>query len=264
MANAATIVTLSDTHCGSTLGLLKPGFTTLEGNEIGLNPLQAWLWECWTAAMERLPRKFDVLVINGDVIDGNHHGTKEIISPEERDHASLACEVLKPLAKRAKRVFVTLGTEVHTCNQEHSIAKALGAQKIEPRGYAHANLLLEINGHLASWQHHCSVTSRPWLESGEYSRAIVNEQYEAVRAGLRPPTIMYRAHRHRPGVYQDLYASMVVTGGWQGCTRHTRKAVPGAIPAPCLCVTHIEAGMPPVHKLIGFTPPERDRGVITL
>lgn len=38
------LVLLSDLHVGATSGLLPPNFVTFEGNEIGQNAYQKWLW----------------------------------------------------------------------------------------------------------------------------------------------------------------------------------------------------------------------------
>lgn len=71
------LVVLSDLHCGSTVGLLPPGFTAQDGNEIRQNRYQEWLWECWTDATGDYFRRHVgdepfVLLLNGDLIEGIH------------------------------------------------------------------------------------------------------------------------------------------------------------------------------------------------
>jgi hypothetical protein len=41
------ILVLSDLHVGSTVGLWPADFLSNEGNPIGQNHFQKWLWKCW-------------------------------------------------------------------------------------------------------------------------------------------------------------------------------------------------------------------------
>jgi hypothetical protein len=101
MKQIRSLVVLSDLHLGSTKALLPPGFVTLEEQEIGLNGIQKWLWACWGRANDFLDETMDgdpfALVLNGDMLEGVHHGTKEIWSPEMGDHVNAALMVLRPL-----------------------------------------------------------------------------------------------------------------------------------------------------------------------
>lgn len=236
------LVVLSDLHCGSTVGLLPPGFTAADGNEIRQNRYQEWLWACWTDATGDYFRRMVgdepfVLLLNGDLIEGNHHGTKQIVSADVADHYEAAVQCLEPLAKKAAAVHITLGTECHTHSVEAGIGKKFGASKCPDTGkHAHARLTFRMCGCLVSATHHCSATSRPWLESGEYARALHGERTECVRAGWPVPQLLFRAHRHRAGYFTDYAAGLVVTGAWQGPTRHTHKAVPGAVCQPSIAV----------------------------
>lgn len=254
------LVVVSDLHCGSTVGLLPPGFIAADGNEIRQNRYQEWLWECWLDATGDYLRRMVgddpfVLLINGDVIEGNHHGTTQIVSADVADHVEAAIECLEPLAKRAAQVHLTLGTECHTHSTEAGIGKKLGASKNPDTGkHAHSRLTFRINGCVCSATHHCSATSRAWLESGEYSRAMHGERAECLRAGWTVPDIIFRAHRHRAGFFTDNHSAMVVTGAWQGSTRHTHKAVPGAISEPTICVSdwrgRAEGQLPMVDQMV--------------
>src|SRR5512133_2789135 len=146
---------------------MPPAFVTLAENVIEQNPVQLWLWQCYQDALKELPRKLDAVVIVGDATEGLHHGSEDVISTDWMDHRDCAIAALRPLTSRAKHVFATLGTACHTQSIEHAVAKACGAKQINHSRYAHDVLYLECAGHLANFQHHCSPTSRPWLESNE-------------------------------------------------------------------------------------------------
>lgn len=251
-------VVVSDLHCGSVYGLLPPGFVTLEGNEVLPNRLQQWLWERW---FETQAAVFDlvgddpfVLIVNGDATEGCHHGTKEVISPDEGDHLEAAIQTLSELAGRAAGVFVVEGTECHTKHLEHALAKNLkGRIDPETNKAAFPKLRIDIHGCRVHAHHHIGTTSRPWLESGQYSIAMATERMEAAAAGHRLPTVLLAGHRHRWGQYQSPHGLTVVTPAWQGITRHGRKVVPSAVMHVGLAVLdwrNLPYGSQPVVKMV--------------
>lgn len=200
-----------------------------------------------------------VLLVNGDVIEGIHHGTRQVISSDVTDHVTAAVDALRPLAEAAATTHLTLGTECHTQSTEAAIGKALKASKCAETGkHAHSRIVFSIKGCVLSATHHCSATSRPWLESGEYCRALHGERSECLRAGWPVPDLCVRAHRHRAGYFTDYQSGMVVTGAWQGLTRHGHKAVPGAVCEPSIAILdwrQVDEGeLPIVHQRV-YSPP---------
>ncbi len=125
------IAVVSDIHCGSSVGLLPPGFVLAEGQEIGQSKRQKWLWQAWTDTWNRFYEYAGdepfALVVNGDIIEGVHHGTKQVISPDANDHLEAAVATLKPIADKAAKVFITDGTECHSANTEQKLGKILNA-----------------------------------------------------------------------------------------------------------------------------------------
>lgn len=224
------VVVVSDLHVGSTKGLLNPGYTTLEGNEIKLNAMQEWLWLCWEKAQTFIDQTVGdepyALVINGDIIEGIHHGTKEIWSPEIADQFKAAVEVITPLAAQASAVFVVRGTECHVQNSEAGIGAAIGAVRNEELGiHAFDRLVLELNGIRHVFRHHIGTSVRRGLAGTQLSANLAEEQVEAVNNGEKIPRVVVCSHRHKYGLYQDTNGLLVVTPPWQGLTRHGHKVV---------------------------------------
>lgn len=255
---------LSDIHPGSTKAILPPDFETLEGQRIKQSAVQEWLWEAWTATHQWLsgvvnPKEYH-LILNGDLTEGNHHGTKEIWSTEVGDHSKAAIEILGPVARRADKTFVVRGTECHVGSHEISIAKAIGAE-INPE-YKQPfwdRLRIEICGQVVSVRHHFPATSRVHLEASQHSIQLGNAQLEALRAGEVPPHIIVGAHRHRPGHWSDGKGMSIVTGAWQVPTRHCFKVVPDARPAPRIYILDWrdkrDGELPEVHFFDPVLPP---------
>ncbi len=266
MGKIRLAVVLSDTHCGSTLGLLPPGFETLEGNEVKQNAAQRWLWECWTDANERwipgiVGKDKYALIINGDLIEGIHHGTSQVVSADVTDHVSAAVETMKPLTKNAAQTFVTVGTECHTKNTEHAIAKSIGATP-DPNSKRGAwdKLYLTVAGVPCLFQHHISTTSRYYLRASRLSIAMGNEQLTAMGNGHTPPKVLGAAHCHLFDKYDNGKSLTFTTGAWQFGTRHVAKVATAGFqrPEPTIAILdwrdRKDGELPQFHSQVYTTP----------
>jgi len=235
------IVVISDTHIGSTKGLLCPGFTTHEGNEIKLNAMQEWLWMCWERANDFIEEVVDdqpyALVLNGDLVEGIHHHTTEVWSPKVKDQVTAAIQVLGPLSANARHTFVVNGTECHTRDNEDTIAEVLGAEIDHQTGnFSFERLTLELNGIRHVFRHHIGTTIRRGLAGTQLSANLAEEQVESINNGERIPRVVFCAHRHKFGQYQDNNGLLVVSPPWQGLTRFGHKVVSQARTQPGLFI----------------------------
>lgn len=231
------ILVLSDLHVGSTVGLWPADFISNEGNPIGQNHFQKWLWKCWLDMNEWVAKVTDGqpydIVINGDIVDGIHHKTLQVMTPDLGDQVTAVKQILGALMERSSTIHIIKGTESHTLNQEIAVGRALGASKNKANGqHAWDVLDLEMNGKLYNFAHHISATARTYLEASAHSIMLGNLTHARARAKKRVPDVMIRAHRHRHGIWQDGNQISAITGAWQGLTRYGFKVVPDAIPQP--------------------------------
>ncbi len=251
------VFVVSDLHCGSTVGLCPPDFELAEGTGVRLNLFQQWLWQCWTDMRDNwLPSIVGddpwAMVVNGDALDGNHHRTKQIISPDEGDHLACAMHCLAPFAELAETVAVVKGTECHTGTMESALGLNLGGIR-DPTTKQHAfdRLLMDVHGTRCVFRHHIGTTARPYLEASQHSIHLGAERVEAARAGHPVPQVLCCGHRHRVGSFTDGMGLTVITGAWQGLTRFGHKVVSPAVPVPAVAVLdwrNAEAGaLPQVH-----------------
>jgi len=259
------VFVLSDLHCGSTLALLPPRFQTLEGNKVEQNAAQQWLWKCWQEAKQWIAETAGkdpyVLVVNGDLIEGNHHRTMQIISPDVGDHAAAAIEVLEPVAKKAARVFIVRGTECHTGSVENAIGKALKAEQTPEGTGAWDRLLLDVNGTRCVFRHHIGTSTRLALSLTQLGVQLAEEQLEAARAGDPLPLVLCCAHRHKFDSGGNHKGIVVVSPPWQVLTRFGHKVVSQARTYPGVYALDFRdqkpGSIPHVRSLI-FEPPTPD------
>jgi len=205
MTAETILVIFGDTQIGSTTALAPPTFTIHDQHQdetqlVHHNKMQAWLWECWTDYWEYIytlvgirgkKRKNRLIVVHmGDVIDGNHHGTYQIIH-NIKEQVTVALDVLRPIADASDAFYGILGTEAHagpTCEDEIEIYKDLGAA-----AYDH-NLMLDIDGKLHDFAHHGRVGTRPWTSAA--ANIGVEVCLECGSLGLPYPDYIWRAHNH--------------------------------------------------------------------
>lgn len=251
------LAVFSDLHAGSTVALMPPGFVTIEGTAMEQTPLQSWLWQCWQDGQAWLADLVGqdpyALVLNGDLIEGAHHGTKQIISPDILDHVACALEIIRPMHAKAARTFVVRGTECHTGSTEHGIAQALKLPDV-----ARDRLTIDIAGVRCVFRHHIGTSTRRGLQGTQLSMQLSEEQVEAACNREPIPRVLCCAHRHVFGHWKDNHGLCVVSPPWQGLSRFAHKVVSQARTKPGLFVLDWrgvpDGELPHVHARTYDTP----------
>lgn len=263
MGDTRLIAVVSDLHCGSSVGLMPPDFVTLEGQKIGQNAVQKWLWECWVDVMDRFDKYANgdpfVLVVNGDTIEGSHHGSKQVISNDPTDHQNAAIKVLSPLSSKAEKTFVVEGTECHTNSSEAKTATSLNAIGDPNTGKSvWERLTLTINNCRCVFFHHISPTTREYLKGSSLSIFLGNEQLAAAKNKEPWVDVVCCAHRHDFDMFRDATGLCVVGPAFQCLTRHGNKVVPSARIKPGMYVLDWrgkrEGQLPEVEDIVCKAP----------
>lgn len=240
------VLVISDTHCGSDVGLLPPEVILDDGHKIGYgkNKWQKWLWESFESTLEVMLAKIGsspfTLVLNGDLIEGMHHRSDEVVAAKIMEHLAIARASLGFIVESAAQVYVVRGTECHTRDTETVFARDFGLEK------AHDFIQFEVNGVLIDARHHMPCTSRLHLEATALGIVAANNRSNAVRAGHKPARIFLRGHRHIAGTYSDGECLVACTGAFQGLTRHGKKVVTDSIPRPSMLLLDFR-GLPKGH-----------------
>lgn len=258
------LVVLSDTHCGSDVGLCPPVVKIGKGNyvEHGDNIVQKWLWQHWVAMEDRvlsyLGNTEFGLLINGDATEGSHHhNNTDLIAADIVEHVAIAAMSLRRLSSHAKKVFVVKGTECHTRNMEKELAVQLGAEGKDALDAWH----FSIRGCPIEAKHHMPTTSRRHLEASALSICMSNALSNYSRCHHSLPRVFLRGHRHCGGFYDDGDSMIGVTGAWQFLTRHGHKVATDSIPRPSVIILDWrdrDKGELPTPHMITFNPPDHE------
>lgn len=229
------LIIVSDLHCGSTVGLCPPDYPLLDDGAWQLNKVQRWIWDHWTKWIHWVEdytkdRPY-VLLVNGDAIEGVHHGTKEVVHADPGIHVSIAVDCLRPLSRGASRTYVVRGTGAHVGHSsEHAIGRAIGAQEVDGV-YSRHHWVFRVGPTVVSAKHHIGTVTRRSLRGTQLSVNLEEERAECAAAGHPMPDLLVRSHRHCYGHYQTEDAQIIVTPAWQALTSFGWKVVPSAIPS---------------------------------
>jgi len=243
------IIVISDLHCGCRFGLLpKEGIQIDGGNVVLPSPLQLKMWgyweEFWGEWVPKVTKKQDYAVIlNGDAIDGVHHGSTSQISHNIKDQENICVSIMKPIvsAPKCKAYYHIRGTEVHggiSGDSEERIAESLGAVRDELGAYSRWELWLRFgaNKALIHVTHHIGTTSSASYESTAVQKEMVETLNEAGRWGDEPPVVIVRSHRHREFETRfgtkNGYGISLVTPAWQLKTPFTNRIPLGRTSTP--------------------------------
>ena len=261
---------VGDLHCGSKHGLLHPGYFMDDGNEVRQNEFQRWLWTQWIAMNEWAANvvgsdPFD-LIANGDLTEGEHHRTKELVDPDPACHPRIAFKCLEPLNNKAKASggdsMIVKGTPAHVGTRaEDGVASELDSIRDDNRSrHAFYRLPVTYHGCVCRFSHHISATVRAALEGTALSIQLAEEQLRAAKEGRPIPKVIGRAHRHAFGVFEDTNGLAFVTPAWQGMTAFVSKILPAAelttVGAVLLDWRKSDyGGTPTVHRFLRTQPP---------
>ena len=242
MSRATVIAITSDQHCGSTIALCPPKVHMDDGGEYVASAAQRWLWGNWQAFWKRAAavRKEHnarfVQVYNGDMTDGDHHGTSQILSGNPTVQAAVVNAALHiPKSLSPDEMFFIRGTEAHvgkSASFEERIA--LGLKKdgmpVIPEAVngnaSHWHAKMEYDGVRLDFAHHGRMGQRPWTK-GSIANYLAFQIWTEHHLRDEPhPHVAVRSHMHQFWDTADAYPTRLIqTASFQLATAYVHKVV---------------------------------------
>ena len=104
------VVVISDTHCGHMTGLTPPEYQLMDDSLYAKFQKESWNW--YVNMIERL-KPIDVLICNGDMIDGRQEkgGGQELLVGDRFKQIQMAQRCINVFD--AKKIYLTKGTPYH-------------------------------------------------------------------------------------------------------------------------------------------------------
>lgn len=234
---------VSDLHCGSTLGLCPADGVPLDdGGHYMPSDAQRKLWQCWLdywADVELAVGDGDklVVVLNGDILDGDHHHTAQILSKNlsATQHDAALRALVPALRLEPAAIHLVRGTEAHvgaSAEHEERLARDLGCEKCPETGaYSRWHLQALSSGVLLDFAHHGRLGQRPWTKSTGPTTLAAQIALAAAKAGARCPDVAIRAHYHQWADSFDNHPVRVIQlGCWQLSTAYVHRVAAGSVP----------------------------------
>lgn len=230
---AAVLAAVGDEHVGSTIGLCPPDGIELEdGGRYMPNVFQLWMWERWLEYWDAVDQTANglpiIAVSNGEFIDGNHHRTTQIATPNPQMMIDAAVKVWRPIAGKAYQTYATKGTEAHIGAggaSDSAVAGAIEAQKDpDTRKPIFDHLKLVVAGVSFSIAHHVSSTARMWTHGNNIRTEVLEMMDDARDSGQAPPDYVIRGHVHKFSDTGLNYRTRgLVLPAWQGLTGYVSR-----------------------------------------
>jgi hypothetical protein len=251
------LVVFSDPHAGCKLGLCPDEPVPLdEGGAYQPSEFQKIVWgywrEFWDVWVPDVTRGEPYAVcLNGDALDGRHHGAVTQISQNLADQTNLAGIILRPIVDKCEgRYYHIRGTEAHvgpSGEDEERLARSLGSIPNSIGQYARNEAWFRIGGdYLIHVAHHIGTTSATAYESSALMRELSEAYVEAAKWNEQPPSVVVRSHRHR---FTEVriqtargFATVCTTPGWQGKTPFVYRIAGGRMATPQFVGIQVRAG----------------------
>lgn len=257
----------SDGHSGSSTGILPPEWKLENGNNISWNESHDVSWKQWMADWQtvKLIRKDlsvkgkipkIVTVANGDWVDGEHHGTTQLVTNKKPEQARIAAHAwdeglaVPGFDVKKDKMYMVKGTGVHVDDNEEIIARDLTDPKtgksivipeIKPTPgigkdgkYIHDTLKLRIHGKLIFFAHKIfGVGKREWTKENGIYNLLKSFYFQSLNEERECPDLFVSSHFHQyaHGIYPGRNKTIrgIVTPALQTKTHYGNSVAPYAL-----------------------------------
>ena len=249
------VLAMGDTHCGSDVGLTPPEWDKGSRADPEAYARRRAMWDWFEATR---PRRVDVLLFNGDAIEGKGQasGASELLYADWDDQVNMSVDILKMF--RAKKIVMSYGTAYHVGKDkdfEDDIAGRLGA-------IISSLPQVQIGATTFDMRHHLGRSS---ILKGRLTAVLgeVDVAREWARRGEYPlAQVLIRSHVHYFGaaVVRDMVALTLPSLQAYG-TKYGSRRVSGTVdvgfvtfdilgPAPMDFEWHTELWTAPLKKAV--------------
>lgn len=245
------LVVLGDLHTGSVYSVMPGSYIRRDGNLVEPNRVQVELLERWKEMCRRW-RRPDVLLCNGDIIDGYQPANQGVEVwtadlDEQIDAATILLEMLKP-----REAYFTRGTNYHVSTagrrQEETLAGNFGSK-------LHEDIYLDFEGYVIHAAHHLSYSKVFHYRTTPLARAMLIAKLNESKTYKCDWLI--RAHVHY--FVQIRFGSHCAFSlpGWETRTPYTIRKSPEDVPdIGAVRLTHRGGGEMLEMELREWVPPK--------
>ena len=188
------VVLLGDLHCGQVAGITPPGWRVREERNPKIHAMQEEMWAKYRALIRKLG-PVDVLIVNGDLIDGkgSRSGGTELVTTDLLEQGDMAVKALQ--IWNADTTVCTYGTPYHVASGSGEDIEKVIADKLEAEIHAHA--FVDVEGIIFDVKHKVGSSQVPWSRHTSVSRErIQNYLWSDAELGQPKADVFIRSHVH--------------------------------------------------------------------
>lgn len=188
-----------------------------------MSKAQRWILRCWRdfwQHVDNLERSALYVVVNGDLVEGLHHRTTQLVTHNEATQLDMATRILEPVAQLADYLFIVRGTEAHTgpsAQWEEHLAGDLSAVR-DTVGLTASwwHLPLEVEGVTFDIQHHPKRRSYLLDTRDAAASREAGDVWAAYHdINRKPPDLVIRSHVHYWGKGWNREVFCCICPSWQ-------------------------------------------------
>jgi hypothetical protein len=195
-ARAKKVLAIGDLHCGHGVGLTPPAWQS--GGELGV--IQKALWDHYAETVQSIG-KVDLLIVNGDTIDGKgkRSGGTELIEPDLTRQTEMAAECVDLV--KTNRVVMTYGTPYHTATDcgadtESQLIKDLKLKKPSRTVTVGGHEWIDVNGMIFDVKHKVGSSGIPHGRATAIKKEALWNMLWAEREQNPKAHVFLRSHVH--------------------------------------------------------------------
>lgn len=223
------VLIVSDLHCGHRGGLTPPSWQYTKHDDQNVRGkfgyLQATVWDWFINTVKKVG-PVDLLVVNGDAIDGKGEGSggTELLTTNRKEQCEIAAECISQV--EAKKILLIRGTPYHTGKEEDwedNLSGMVNAYDIGSHEW------VDADGVIFDFKHKVGSSQVPYSRLTAPSREAVWNLLWSER-GLQPDAkVIVRSHVHYFTFGGDWYKLWVTTPSMQAWSKYGTSNCSGTI-----------------------------------
>ncbi|MDD5363391.1 MAG: metallophosphoesterase [Ignavibacteria bacterium] len=223
------ILIISDLHCGNRFGLTPPPwqYKEREGYYHKIGAFQRSLWTWYSSMIDKIKseKPIDVLVCNGDAIDGKgeRSGGTELLEADRNEQIKIAKTCIEQAA--AKKIIIVNGTPYHTGKEDDFEATLAALLNAQYANHCHIN----VDGVRFDIRHKVNSSVIPHGRYTAPRREAVWSAMWGERGLSEKADFIIRSHVHYFTLSEDAATTVITTPSLQGWTKYGSRECSGIV-----------------------------------
>jgi hypothetical protein len=168
-----------------------------------------------------------IMVFNGDMIDGDHHGTYQLVTADQTQQVAMAADILEPVVAKASKTLWLRGTPSHVGREgrwDELLAKNFDGEKLGSESYSHWHAKVSVEGVTFDFSHFSTQSGIHRNSANAINQLASETVLSYFLNGEKPPRYIIRSHRHVYRTSGDNFPSEAIqTPAWQIGTSYVKS-----------------------------------------